>query len=267
MKNDAQRQLLGALVSWKDLKYNSRALFIGSYFPETEVIYEVLKEKVKEVDKATLSDIGVLSYSEGEIKRFDEINTLYAAELTEVQKETNKEVKKGIRIALEEKCANSFGEKISPEEKYDYIIGVGIIEASDNPADLIMSIRRHLTNEGVFLVGCDNRLAMRYFCGDKDLFSKKVFDGIDNYADTRWIDMAKAGGRSYSMAEIKSFFTGGGFNNVEYYSVMPSIFRPQIMLKEGYKPNENLDVEDPTAPTDYIFIGWDESMDKDGNLL
>ena len=65
--------------------------------------------------------------------------------------------------------------------KFDYIVAAGIIERSENPEEMLAALKPLLKPLGKLLIGAENRLAIRYFCGDKDSFSGHVLDGIDGY--------------------------------------------------------------------------------------
>lgn len=123
------------------------------------------------------------------------------------------------------------------DKRYDYIVSAGAIERCMDMAKSLSDIKVHLTKTGKFLAITDNRLGIRYFCGDKDLFTGKVFDGIDGYLHA---NVEYVGGRAYSLAEWKNSLAAAGFDRYQIYGVFPSIFEAQMLLGEGYCPNETL---------------------------
>ena len=125
---------------------------------------------------------------------------------------------------------------------FDYIVAAGILERSRQPEDLLAKLGTMLKDSGRLLIGAENRLAIRYFCGDKDVFSGHVLDGIDGYVKLSAQRREIIGGRAYSMAEYKKMFVHAGLKKHKFYSVMPELVRPQILLAEDYIPNESLDV-------------------------
>lgn len=127
------------------------------------------------------------------------------------------------------------------EKQYDYIIGAGIIERGPEPTDILRKLGDHLKSTGVFLLFAENRLAIKYFCGEKDYFSNRVFDGIENYAYFPKEAQEHVGGRAYSKAEIARFLTQAQFQ-YQFYSIFPSLVRPQLFIAENYLPKENLDI-------------------------
>lgn len=127
-------------------------------------------------------------------------------------------------------------------DRYDYIVMAGVIEKCKSPIAFLRELKSKLTLSGKILIATDNRFAVRYFCGEKDLFSGHVFDGIDNYRRVSRQRLEKIGGHSYSKSELEDILRKAGIANYQFYSVMPTIVRPQIILKYGYIPNERLDI-------------------------
>lgn len=133
-------------------------------------------------------------------------------------------------------------ERTGPEKKFDYIVAAGVLERSKNPAGLLAKCRDLLKPDGRLLVGTENRLALRYFCGDKDRFSGHVLDGIDGYEKVVGKGRENLQGRAYAKAELAKMFTKAGFFGFRFYSVLPCLTRPQLFISEHYKPNEAVDV-------------------------
>ena len=145
------------------------------------------------------------------------------------------------RIAVEKINAKEI-EGIIGNSQYDYIVMAGIIEKCKKTTDFLQKVKSRLAPGGKMLIVADNRFSISYFCGEKDLFSGHVLDGIDNYRKINLKRLEEIGGRGYSMVEIKKMLADAGIANYQFYSVLPSITRPQILLREGYIPNECLDV-------------------------
>lgn len=125
---------------------------------------------------------------------------------------------------------------------YDYIIISLALEHSRNPEVLLSMLRKLLSDHGRLLVVANNRFGIRYFCGDKDVYTGHVLDSIDNYAKVSMKRKEEIGGRAYSKAELKDMLLETGFAYQKFYSVMPSILRPQVLISEDYIPNEALDI-------------------------
>ena len=99
-----------------------------------------------------------------------------------------------------------------------------------------------LKPDGKLLLATDNRLGIRYFCGDQDLFTGKNYDGIENYKHLLPWERKAMNGKAYSKAELTRFLETAGFGRHRFFSVFPRISNPQILLAEDYEPNEALDI-------------------------
>lgn len=132
--------------------------------------------------------------------------------------------------------------EVSGDEEFDYIVGAGILERSEGPEELLIKLRHLLKDSGKLLLGAENRLAIRYFCGDKDSFSGHVLDGIDGYIKVSEPRRKIIGGRAYAKAEYERMLRRAGFTGYRFYAVMPELVRPQMLLAEDYIPNEAIDL-------------------------
>ena len=74
-------------------------------------------------------------------------------------------------------------ENIDDVKKFDYIVGVDVLEESESPVELLTFCRNHLKDDGRLLLGTENRFGIKYFCGDRDPYTNHSFDGIEDY---RW---------------------------------------------------------------------------------
>lgn len=126
--------------------------------------------------------------------------------------------------------------------KFDYIVAAGIIERNEMPKELLIRLKSLLKVSGKLLIGAENRLAIRYFCGDQDSFSGHVLDGIDGYIKVSENRKKINGGRAYAKAEYEKMLSQAGFKKFKFYAVMPELMRPQILIAEDYIPNEAIDV-------------------------
>lgn len=125
---------------------------------------------------------------------------------------------------------------------YDYIVAVGALEWCGQPEIVLQMLKKKLRPSGRLILGMDNRLGIRYFCGEKDPFTLRLYDGIDNYSKVGSKESGIIRGRNYSMTEIKDVLRASGFENYKFYSVFPELQRPQIFLAEDYTPNEALGI-------------------------
>lgn len=148
----------------------------------------------------------------------------------------------GLQVECMELNNLESGENKNARELYEYIVVVGALERSQSPVNLLHRLRGMLSDEGRLLLGTDNRLGIRYFCGDQDAFTRRVFDGIENYAKVGMADRKKMKGRAYARAEIVQMLESAGITQYRFYSVMPGLSRPQAIYAEDYMPEEELDV-------------------------
>ncbi len=118
----------------------------------------------------------------------------------------------------------------------------GGLERSRNPVKVLRSLCGLLNPKGRLLLGTDNRLGIRYFCGDRDVFTERNFDGIENYVKIGQTEWARMDGRAYAKAELIRMLEGAGFFYHRFYSVFPDLLRPQALYAEDYIPEEELDV-------------------------
>ncbi len=126
--------------------------------------------------------------------------------------------------------------------KYDIIVAVDIIEYASDAVILLKNIKSLLISEGKLLLAADNRLGIRYFCGDQDFFTYKNYDSIENYRHLLYWERESMKGRAYDKAEIRRFLENAGFLKHRFFSVFPRISNPQLLLADDYIPNEALDI-------------------------
>ena len=124
-------------------------------------------------------------------------------------------------------------------KKYDYIVGIDIIEECENVSELLEYCYKHLKQGGKLLIGAENRYGIKYMCGDRDPYTNHSFDGIENYRRIMDADMNDIKGRCYSKVELDNMLSEAGFNN-KFYSVMPSLEETQLVYSEDYTPVEEL---------------------------
>ncbi len=129
--------------------------------------------------------------------------------------------------------------------KYDYAVIFSAMERNgetDSAVRLLERVRSLLKEDGSLFLGMDNRLGIRYFCGDRDIYTGRNFDSIENYVRAMSSDYDSLAGRSYAKAEIVKMLEAAGFWYHRFYSVFPLLERPQILFAEDYIPTEALDV-------------------------
>ncbi len=129
--------------------------------------------------------------------------------------------------------------------QYDYIVITSAMEQTKSmqeAAGILKKARPLLKEDGRLFLGMNNRLGIRYFCGDKDPYTGRNFDGIEGYVRARVSVFDRIKGRSYAKAEIRQMLEEAGFLCHRFYSVFPVLERPQILFAEDYTPGEQLDI-------------------------
>ncbi len=129
--------------------------------------------------------------------------------------------------------------------KYSYAVVSSAIETAGEKVDsarLVKKIWSLLEGDGKLFIITDNRLAVRYFCGDKDPYTGRNFDGIENYRNADEVTGKQSEGRLYSKAELTEIIEKAGFTHCKFYSVFPDITCPGILLADSYIPNEELNI-------------------------
>lgn len=206
-------ELPKGLLWWYEFHKGGRALFVTGGDPACEVLAEALAECGLAVDCAG------------------------ADELVSVGGEGKEQNLQG--QAAQEKQETE-GEEAAA--RYDVIVLAGALERSQAPAKLLKILYGMLSPKGRLILGADNRLGIRYFCGDRDVFTGRNFDGIENYVRINAADMGQLKGRAYARAELKQMLKAAGFSQYRFYSVLPGLVRPQAIFAEDYLPEEELEV-------------------------
>lgn len=153
---------------------------------------------------------------------------------------------------LKERCGQvlSVDKKQSVEEGFqkqykgffDYIVAVGVAERLKEPIKTLSYWKKLCNPGGRLLLGTDNRLGLRYFCGDQDPFTNRSFDGIENYRRVQRTDRDFVEGRSYSRDELHNMLEEAGWEENKFYAVLPNLDAPQLIYAEGYLPQEELSI-------------------------
>ena len=123
---------------------------------------------------------------------------------------------------------------------FDYIISVTDLETQKDPQLALSAWRQLLKQDGVLLLGMNNRLGLRYFCGDRDPYTERNFDGIENYRRAYVKKEDAFQGRMYGQDELKQMIQASGFLTAQFYSVLSDLKNPALIYAEDYLPNEGL---------------------------
>ena len=148
---------------------------------------------------------------------------------------------KGLRVvvaSVEQICDKDFLQKY--HNGFDYVVSVEDPELQARPIDLLIAFKDFLNSDGRLLLGMNNRFGIRYFCGDRDPYTERNFDGIEGYRRAYSQNEDQFNGRCYSRSELKSMLNQSGFEHIRFYSVLSDLNNPFLMYAEDYIPNEDL---------------------------
>lgn len=123
---------------------------------------------------------------------------------------------------------------------FQYVVITDALEASKGISDMLTKCWKLLSSNGKLLLGVNNRLGLRFWCGEKDLHTNKLFDGIEGYDSI--LGNFGATGRCFNLYEWKNILKGVGIYNYKFYSVYPSLEAVQLIYAENCFPNEEISI-------------------------
>ena len=139
--------------------------------------------------------------------------------------------------------------------EYDYVVAVESLEILENAMSAICELSKHLKKTGHLLLGFNNRFGTRYFFGDRDPYTKNIFDGIENYARAYNKKEDTFYGRCYDKQTLLEELDASGLKH-QNYSVFPDLENTQILLRDDCESNEDLGIR--VIPTyhhaDTVFL-------------
>lgn len=121
---------------------------------------------------------------------------------------------------------------------FDYIISIKSLENQKDPSKTLSEWKQLIKPTGRLFLALDNRLGLKNFCGDKDDYTGRVFDGIEGYKNVSPNLLKNLKGRCYSKKEVMDFLEFSGWTYSESYSVLPNLQCPQLIYSESYMPEE-----------------------------
>lgn len=125
-------------------------------------------------------------------------------------------------------------------DQFDYVIIETLPECYINPAELIRDAYSRLNDDGILLFAANNRLGVRYFCGDRDPYTNHICDGIDNYVHADLYPDGRYAGRMYAKNEIDQMMESAGCRINKFYSVYSGMEQPFHLISHDYIPMEDL---------------------------
>ncbi len=143
-----------------------------------------------------------------------------------------------ICISCEQTCNLGWQEK--HKGVFDYIVSVETLECQQDPIEILSIWHKLLKADGKLLLGMNNRLGIRYFCGDRDPYTGRNFDGVEGYCRAYVKKEDVFTGSCYSRFELREMLEKAGWESVQFFSVFPDLKNPCLIYGENYLPNEDL---------------------------
>jgi len=204
------KEIQKGLLAWYDFKEGSHILYVGN---RGDAISDWLLSRTGEVYDAAGREIG------------DSLHVTIAP----------------MEMTVDEQFTGVY------KGKFDYIVCIARLEGETDPKSVLRSWKNMLAGGGIYLLGFNNRLGIRFFCGDRDLYTERNFDGIENYRRAYSRKEDKFLGRMYAKAELEQIFFECELHNARFYSVYSNLQNPSHLFAYGYTPRE--DVTNRIFPT------------------
>ena len=80
-------------------------------------------------------------------------------------------------------CITVCDEKWQQEHirEFDYVVCIESLETQQEPVKVLKGFYNVCSSNGRMWLGMNNRFGIRYFCGDRDIYTNRNFDGIEGY--------------------------------------------------------------------------------------
>lgn len=126
-------------------------------------------------------------------------------------------------------------ESVHPEGVYDVIVCIAYWELLEKTEDLFVFFAKMIRLDGHLLLGMNNRLGIRYFCGDRDPYTERSFDGTEGYKRTYMRQEDVFRGRCYTKSEVCDMLKKAGWKQTKSYSVFSDLQHPSFLVSEDYE--------------------------------
>lgn len=147
---------------------------------------------------------------------------------------------KCVCAGLEDTLSEEWEGWVKFKGNFSYLISVADLERSEDPQKVLSVWKGYLSSDGHMLLGMNNRLGLRYFCGDRDCYTGRSFDGIEDYRRAYKKREDSFQGRMYDRYTLQRMLGETGFCAYQIYSVLSDLGNPALIFAEDYLPNEDL---------------------------
>ncbi len=191
------------LIAWYDFRPGSKILYIGD---ASDAVAEYLVAKMGEVYDSDGNQIG------------QNLSVVIAP------------IERAVSLEFCQKYLGTF----------DYVISVGTAELVPDLRNTFVAVKTLCSKDAICLFGMNNRMGIKYFCGDRDPYTNRNFDGVEGYKHASDSGSDTFVGRMYSKSEIKEMITDAGVAKSRFYSILSDLDNPIMLFAEGYIPKEDL---------------------------
>lgn len=160
-----------------------------------------------------------------------------SAPLAECLKECDVEL---VCATFEDSFSKEWRESLAVKGVFAFLISVADLEKCEEPQTILSQWKELLLPDGRMLLGMNNRLGLRYFCGDRDCYTGRSFDGIEDYRRAYAKSEDIFLGRMYDRYTLGKMLEAAGFQAFQFYSVLSDLENPALIYAEDYLPNEDL---------------------------
>lgn len=198
--------------------------------------------ELRENQMETIKNLTVREIPKGLLHWYDFTpggNALYIGNQTDALVEQLAECMLKITFATVEQTLEAEW-KLGYLKHFDYLISITDLEKNQCPEMILSSWKDILKVNGHMLLGMNNRMGLRYFCGDRDPYTERSFDGIENYRRAYVKSEDCFQGKMYDLAMIKSLLHASGWNSYQFFSILPDLMNPMLLYAVDYSPNEDL---------------------------
>jgi len=229
--NRLLRELPKAILGWYPFNSDGRALLISHGKELLDIYEEMLLTAGLNVDAFLLRDYEAILPKERYV-----VSSVHADEGNSAVTDDIGGIDNYVADDVIDESITDISAIISSD--YDYVIILDAFEYMKRPVITLSNLNSLLNDNGIMLIGMDNRLGLRYFCGDRDIFTDRNFDGIDGYSRINRADWDSMAGRAYSRAEAMELLSEAGISESHSFSVLPCVEEPQLIYAEDYLPEE-----------------------------
>lgn len=123
---------------------------------------------------------------------------------------------------------------------FDYLVSVAELEKSMEPDRALAAWKALLKADGHMLLGMNNRLGVRYFCGDRDAYTGRSMDSIEDYRRAYANEADPFRGKTYDKDTLQNMLKNAGIKYFQFFSVLSDLSNPSFLYAEDYLPKEDL---------------------------